>query len=219
MVAGRSPAEQQATRPYVVASRVVDVTAATVALFVLSPFLLLLALAVKLTSAGPAVFRSRRVDRFGREFYVTRFRTMYLADRGRGGTTPIGRLLRRSGFAEAPRLASVVLGHASLRDRPVRARRRSITIDGWMEAESYRRMPRPRTGGVQGRNGSGTRRLSGGRRPARRASVPKSSRDGPSDQSDSDGPGLGPGRRPDHLHHLERVHPRHRRRVRQAVTA
>ena len=58
------------------AKRVFDLVFAMLGLVVLSPLLLVVALAVRLSSPGPVLFRSRRVGRFGKEFFLLKFRTM-----------------------------------------------------------------------------------------------------------------------------------------------
>jgi lipopolysaccharide/colanic/teichoic acid biosynthesis glycosyltransferase len=61
---------------YPIAKRLMDVTLAAVALIVLSPLMALIALAVKLDSPGPAIFRQTRVGRWGRDFVMFKFRSM-----------------------------------------------------------------------------------------------------------------------------------------------
>jgi FlaA1/EpsC-like NDP-sugar epimerase/lipopolysaccharide/colanic/teichoic acid biosynthesis glycosyltransferase len=103
--------------------RAIDVLAALVGLALLSPLLILLALAIRLTSKGPALHRARRVGRDGREFHLLKFRTMVLgADRmGPGITveadpriTPLGRWLRSHRLDELPQLWNVLVGDMSL---------------------------------------------------------------------------------------------------------
>ena len=117
------------------AKRVVDVVGASVLILLVSPVLGMLALAIRLTSRGPAVYRSVRVGRDGREFVVYKLRTMYRdADsrkddlRGHnqviGGVlfkirndprvTPVGRILRRCSLDELPQLFNVFGGSMSL---------------------------------------------------------------------------------------------------------
>lgn len=61
---------------YPVAKRLMDITVASVALVVLLPFMALIALAIKLDSPGPALFRQKRVGRYGRDFVMFKFRSM-----------------------------------------------------------------------------------------------------------------------------------------------
>ena len=121
------------------------------ALILLAPMLLAIALAVKLTSRGPVLFRQARVGKGGRTFHLLKFRTMYegaeeqkhelmalneadglfkIADDPR--VTPLGRLLRRCSLDEAPQLINVLLGEMSLvGPRPLVVEEDS-RIQGWL---------------------------------------------------------------------------------------
>jgi putative colanic acid biosynthesis UDP-glucose lipid carrier transferase len=102
--------------------RVLDVVLATVALLLLWPALAALALAVRLSSPGPALFKQRRYGLNGEEFLVYKFRTMTVCEDGpivRPATrldrriTPIGRILRRTSLDELPQLINVLEGKMS----------------------------------------------------------------------------------------------------------
>lgn len=112
----------------------VDRSVSLVALLLLLPLLVAIALAVKLDSRGPVLFRQVRVGQGGREFGVFKFRTMVvnadalLADlavrnetdglmfkmRDDPRVTRVGRLLRKWSLDELPQLANVLLGQMSL---------------------------------------------------------------------------------------------------------
>ncbi|MDI1257721.1 sugar transferase [Aquabacterium sp.] len=103
--------------------RLFDWVLASLGLLVLSPALLLVALAIKLDSPGPVFFRQERVGRFGQPFRIHKFRTMRHAPQSVGpqitvGTdrriTRIGHALRGSKFDELPQLIDVWLGRMSL---------------------------------------------------------------------------------------------------------
>ena len=64
------------TRWLVAAKRLVDIVAATVGIILSLPIQLLVAIAVKLTSAGPVLYRQRRVGREGQIFTIVKFRSM-----------------------------------------------------------------------------------------------------------------------------------------------
>jgi lipopolysaccharide/colanic/teichoic acid biosynthesis glycosyltransferase len=103
--------------------RLLDILAASAGLLALSPILVLVALAVKLSSPGPVLYRSTRVGKAGKLFRMLKFRTMVAhADRlGPGITaggdrriTSVGRFLRRTKLDELPQLINVVKGEMSL---------------------------------------------------------------------------------------------------------
>ena len=114
--------------------RILDIVLSTIALVVLSPVLLAIALAVRLDSAGPIIYRARRVGRKGRTFHCMKFRTMVvnadalkasLQDKNeRDGIlfkmsndpriTRVGRFLRKYSLDELPQFLNVLLGEMSL---------------------------------------------------------------------------------------------------------
>jgi sugar transferase (PEP-CTERM system associated) len=106
------------------AKRLIDLTAAAIGLMLAAPIMAIVAIAVKLTSNGPAVYRQQRVGRHGRVFTVLKFRSMREdAEAGTGAVwaakndnrvTPIGRFLRRSRLDELPQLLNVLKGDMSL---------------------------------------------------------------------------------------------------------
>jgi lipopolysaccharide/colanic/teichoic acid biosynthesis glycosyltransferase len=114
--------------------RTLDILGALMGLLVLSPILVLVALAVKFTSPGPVLFRQVRSGRGGRPFVIYKFRTMVvdaearkaalLAMNERDGPafkikcdpriTPIGRLLRCTSLDELPQLWNILVGDMTL---------------------------------------------------------------------------------------------------------
>jgi exopolysaccharide biosynthesis polyprenyl glycosylphosphotransferase len=120
--------------PQVAAKRVFDLGLSVVGLAVMSPLLLAIAVAVKLTSPGRILYRQRRVGVRGRPFTMLKFRTMrpgaesmiedLRAARGVENlmfklrddprVTRVGRLLRRFSLDELPQLFNVVRGEMSL---------------------------------------------------------------------------------------------------------
>ena len=103
--------------------RAMDLVLASAGLVVLSPVLLLVALAIKVTSPGSVIFKQRRYGLDGREIAVYKFRTMRVSDdgavvaqaqRGDPRLTPIGGFLRRTSIDELPQLVNVVQGRMSL---------------------------------------------------------------------------------------------------------
>lgn len=105
-----------------------DLVAATVLLFLLSPIMLAVAAAVKLTSKGPVFFRQKRYGLDGLEILVWKFRSMRtdLCQTGEAGTkvqqatkgdpriTPVGAFIRKTSLDELPQLFNVIGGSMSL---------------------------------------------------------------------------------------------------------
>ena len=103
--------------------RVMDIVISATALVLLSPFLLLIASLIKLTSAGPAIFKQRRYGLDGQVIDVLKFRTMRVVEDGPvvaqatlndERITPLGRFLRRYSIDELPQLWNVLRGAMSL---------------------------------------------------------------------------------------------------------
>ena len=115
-----------------VLKRGLDVTAASVLLVLLSPFLAPVCLYIRFSDGGPAFYKQWRIGRGGERFLMWKLRTMRVhteAERARlaarkGGTrfkmqadpriTPIGRFLRKASIDELPQLWNVIKGDMSL---------------------------------------------------------------------------------------------------------
>jgi lipopolysaccharide/colanic/teichoic acid biosynthesis glycosyltransferase len=101
--------------------RLLDVAVAGVALAITSPVLAASAIAVKLESPGPAIYRGKRAGKDGKEFHILKLRTMRVDPSGPGVTagddpriTRVGRFLRRTKIDELPQLWNVLKGDMSL---------------------------------------------------------------------------------------------------------
>jgi lipopolysaccharide/colanic/teichoic acid biosynthesis glycosyltransferase len=104
--------------------RIFDIVVAAIGLVVLSPFLLIAAIAVKLDSRGPVLYRQRRVGLHGREFELLKLRTMVegsdpvgvgtVVTRDDPRVTRAGRILRRSALDELPNLVNVLRGEMAI---------------------------------------------------------------------------------------------------------
>jgi exopolysaccharide biosynthesis polyprenyl glycosylphosphotransferase len=104
--------------------RIFDLTAAGSALVLSSPILLLTALAIKLDSRGPVLFRQPRVGRGNRLFHVLKFRSMYVdgadlaGDRSTRRSDPrvtrVGRIIRATSIDELPQILNVLRGEMSI---------------------------------------------------------------------------------------------------------
>ena len=104
-----------------VAKRVFDIAGAALALLLLSPLLLFVALRIKLDSPGPVFFRQPRVGRHGVPFAIRKFRTMTHGATGLEITvgadpriTRVGAWLRRTRIDELPQFFNVLGGSMSL---------------------------------------------------------------------------------------------------------
>lgn len=106
-----------------VLKRLTDLGLTLAVLVVAVPVMVLIALAVRLTSRGPVLFRQRRYGLDGREIVVYKFRSMYVtedggdirqASRDDDRITPVGRILRRYSLDELPQLINVLQGRMSL---------------------------------------------------------------------------------------------------------
>lgn len=112
------------TRTLEVAKRVQDVTAAVIGLLLALPVMIVVAIAVKLTSRGPVLYSQRRVGQNGRVFMIRKFRSMRQdAEHSTGAVwaqpddervTPIGWLLRSTRADELPQFWNVLMGEMSL---------------------------------------------------------------------------------------------------------
>ena len=105
------------------AKRILDVVVAGFLLLLLAPLLVAVAIAVRLDSAGPVLFRQHRCGFNGRSFVIWKFRTMSVledgsslaqAQRSDRRATRIGRWLRRTSIDELPQLLNVLNGSMSL---------------------------------------------------------------------------------------------------------
>jgi putative colanic acid biosynthesis UDP-glucose lipid carrier transferase len=103
--------------------RALDICLAAAILFMLSPLLAIVAVAIKLDSPGPPIFCQRRKGFNGRQFVIYKFRTMNVLEDGPvicqatkrdARVTGIGRVLRQSSIDELPQLFNVLKGDMSL---------------------------------------------------------------------------------------------------------
>ena len=104
--------------------RFLDIVLSAAGLLVLSPILLVIAVAIKLDSKGPVLFKQKRVAKGKEHFQILKFRTMYadvpkdvpthlLAD-PESKITKIGRFLRKSSLDELPQISNILVGEMSI---------------------------------------------------------------------------------------------------------
>src|ERR1700722_17538876 len=110
-------------RPESVVMRASDIALAVTALVLLSPLMLMTALAIRLDGAGPVMVRRRRTGFDGRAFFIYKFRTPSVTEEGtqavrtrRSGLrdTEAGRMLGQSSVVDLPQLFNVLKGDMSL---------------------------------------------------------------------------------------------------------
>jgi exopolysaccharide biosynthesis polyprenyl glycosylphosphotransferase len=138
-------------RRYTFLKRAMDIILSAGALAILSPVLILVAIAVKLTSRGPVMFRQERIGKDLKPFMLYKFRTMVegadrmkddsrnevegiykLADDPR--TTALGRILRRSCLDELPQLFNILKGEMSIVGPRPHLERELRNFNGWRKA-------------------------------------------------------------------------------------
>jgi putative colanic acid biosysnthesis UDP-glucose lipid carrier transferase len=109
--------------PAGVLKRISDVVLATLILLLISPFMLALAIAVKLSSPGPVIFRQRRYGLDGEEIIVYKFRSMTVTEDGASiqqarkndtRVTRLGAIMRKTSLDELPQFVNVLQGRMSI---------------------------------------------------------------------------------------------------------
>ena len=124
--------QNEAVRPYyeqlqkkkvsLFLKRCIDVSLSSALLLFLAPVMLLIGIAVRLDSPGPALFRQVRVTQYGRQFRIFKFRTMVnhadkmgtqLTASGDARITRLGRKMRHYRLDELPQLLNIFLGDMS----------------------------------------------------------------------------------------------------------
>lgn len=105
------------------AKRVMDILGAGIALLLFLPLLLTVALAVRLESGGPVIFKQRRTGHNGKIFTIYKFRTMTVtedcanvkqATQGDSRVTAVGAVLRKLSLDELPQLLNILKGDMSI---------------------------------------------------------------------------------------------------------
>lgn len=145
--------------------RVIDVLFSGAFLLITSPFLLVITIAVKISSPGPVFYRQERMGLNGKKFDMLKFRSMPVdaeqksgpvwAKEGEDRATAVGRLLRRTSLDELPQFLNVLKGDMSVvgprperpvfinqfRERVPRYMLRHMTkagITGWAQVNGWR---------------------------------------------------------------------------------
>jgi len=105
---------------YLVVKRIIDTIIACLMLIVLSPILLIVAIAVKLDSKGPAIFKQERIGKDFKPFRMYKFRSMVVNAQNMGTgvyafagdprITKVGRIIRKTSLDELPQLWNIIKG-------------------------------------------------------------------------------------------------------------
>jgi len=103
--------------------RIFDIAISSIGLIILSPFLLVIAILIELTSPGPIFYRAERIGKDGVPFELYKFRSMTsgadktgpkITAQGDARVTPLGRWLRRLKLDEFPQFINVLKGDMSI---------------------------------------------------------------------------------------------------------
>lgn len=139
--------------------RIIDFSFSFLLLLITSPILIISALAIKLESKGPVLFKQRRIGKNNNEFIIYKFRTMKVETEEEGiklsdseRLTKVGKFLRKTSLDEIPQCINIIKGEMSfIGPRPLPV----IYLPYYTEEELERHKVRPGISGlaqVNGRN-------------------------------------------------------------------
>src|SRR5699024_9803618 len=105
--------------------RIFDILVSALSLVILSPFLIIIAVIIKITSRGPVLFKQKRLGKAGKVFNIYKFRTMIVGAQKKGDgifvksikasrITTFGKFLRSTSLDELPQLINILNGSMSL---------------------------------------------------------------------------------------------------------
>ena len=103
--------------------RIMDIVISLIGIVVASPFMLLIAIAIKLYDGGPVFYKQERLTRGGRPFMILKFRSMSTDSEAKGArlaakndtrVTPVGKVIRNIHFDELPQLFNILKGDMSV---------------------------------------------------------------------------------------------------------
>ncbi len=104
--------------------RLIDTVLSLIALVILSPLLLITALAVKISSPGPVLFKQQRLGLHGKVFTIYKFRSMtdgaehtgsgVYSGKGDARVTKVGKIIRATSIDELPQLINIIVGDMAI---------------------------------------------------------------------------------------------------------
>ena len=104
--------------------RLIDTVLSLIALVILSPLLLITALAVKISSPGPVLFKQQRLGLYGKVFTIYKFRSMtdgaehtgsgVYSGKGDARVTKVGKIIRATSIDELPQLINIIVGDMAI---------------------------------------------------------------------------------------------------------
>lgn len=109
--------------PQTIIKTVIDYSFTIFCLILLTPVILILAVAIKISGKGPVIYSQKRIGRFGRSFNLYKFRSMHfgteedlplLSGKTDKRITAVGRFMRKHKFDEIPNFINVLKGEMSL---------------------------------------------------------------------------------------------------------
>jgi putative colanic acid biosynthesis UDP-glucose lipid carrier transferase len=147
-----APAAARSGSVYEFTKRLTDFTLALVLVSICAPLFALVAVAIRLDSPGPAIFRQWRIGRYGRAFRIWKFRSLSVIEDGDDiaqvtkadpRVTRIGWFLRRTSIDELPQLINVLRGEMSLVGPRPHARAHDRYFAGRIENYALRHTVKP----------------------------------------------------------------------------
>lgn len=111
-------------RPYIYVKQAIDFILALIGMLVLWPAFLIIAIAIKISSKGPILFKQKRLGKNKTEFYILKFRTMrtdtpaemptHLLEDPDFFITKVGKFLRKTSLDELPQIINILKGEMSI---------------------------------------------------------------------------------------------------------
>lgn len=115
---------------YLIIKRLLDIILSLIGIIIISPIFLIVAIAIKIDSKGPVIFKQKRLGKNGKEFEIYKFRSMVVgaekigtgvySKKGDSRVTRVGNFIRMTSIDELPQLINILKGEMSfIGPRPV----------------------------------------------------------------------------------------------------